>query len=266
MPELLTTMIGSLPFDSIDEAVEYSLAHDIPAVPELPKLDGDMFSCLKRGRMPAAYEWFCLEAARKGVKKVKIQGAGPVTLMVHGGISENEAVNKIQDYIKSLLSCLTFADTIYVCFDEPAIGIFDPLDRLYSNVNRLYPNVIRRTMGAVFSSKGLIPMIHSCNDVSDRIGYFDDMSFKVVSFDATKYNVKYAGGSLRAEYWKFREKGGVLCFGAVSIMEGFGVSQFSPSDAREGDMISHSCGFGDLSADDCYRGRRILQDVKHALR
>lgn len=258
MPELLTTMIGSLPFESIDEAVEYALMHDIPAVPELPKLDGNMFSCLKEGRMPAAYGKFCYAAARKGVKTVKIQGAGPVTLMIHDGMSENWAVDKSQRYIQSLLSCLTFADTIYICFDEPAIGIPDSLDRLYFNA-------IRRTMGGVFSSRSLIPMIHSCNDVSGRIGYFDDLHFKVVSFDATKYNVKYAGGSLRAEYTKFRDNGGVLCFGAVSIIDRFGVSQFSPFDAREGDMVSHSCGFGNLSIDDCYKGRRILQDVKAVL-
>ncbi len=257
MPKLLTTMAGSLPFDSIDEAVEYALMHDIPAVPELPKLDGDMIQCAINGKRPSAYERFCDAAKKQGVKSVKVQGAGPVTLEVYGRMSWRDALNKSKTYFESLLCDLDFADNIYVCLDEPAIGREFP---------SYHTDTIKAVMGKILFRRNFIPMIHSCNDVSDRVGYFDELGFKVVSFDATKYNVKYAGGSLRVEYWKFRENGGVLCFGAVSIMDRFGVSQFSPSDARDGDMISHSCGFGNLSIDDCYKGRRILQDIKDALR
>ncbi len=264
MPELLTTMVGSLPFDSIDEAVEYSLSHDIPAVPELPKLDGGMFSYVKDGKMPAAYERFCKAVRDRGIKKVKVQAAGPVTARIHGGMSENEAVNGISRYVTAMLRGLDFVETVYVCFDEPGIEI----SNRYLPFTRIHDNEIARTRRYIDTPRGInvIQMIHSCNDVSDKIGYFDDFDFKVVSFDAIKYNVKYAGGSLRVEYWDYRRKGGVLCYGAVDIRGGFGVAQFFPSDARDGDMVSSSCGLGNLSTDDCYKTRRILQDIKDALR
>ncbi len=264
MSQLLTTMAGSLPFKSIDEAVEYALMHDIPAVPELPKLDGSMFAYARHPGKIASYGRFCETARERGVKNVKIQCVGPYTAMYGEGFSENDAVDGISKHINFLLRGLDFADTVYLCLDEPRIGrdnlTLDPADAGYNRIQGVFIRILPPR------NLRIIKMLHSCNDFSDRLGYFDDLGFKVVSFDATKYNLKCAGGSLRAEYQKFREKGGVLCFGAVSIMDGFGVSQFSPSDARDGDMISHSCGFGNLSVDDCYRGRRILQDIKDGLR
>ena len=264
MPELLTTMIGSLPFKSIDEAVEYSLSHDIPAVPELPELDGNMFSYLTYKKMPAAYDKFCEAARGRSIKRVKVQSVGPVTAVLHCGMSEEDSVNEISHYVNILLRGLDFIDTIYVCFDEPAIN--------GRHVYPLFPDAESEAIDGVINNIippkdiRVIPMIHDCNDVSDRIGYFDDLGFKAVSFDATKYNIKYARGSFKEEYRKYRKSGGVLCFGAVSIREGLGIAQFLPSDAKDGDMISASCGFGNLSVDDCYKAKRILDDIKDTLR
>ena len=57
MQTKIVTQIGSLPYDDVEQAVEYSLRHDIPFLPELPKLGDAMLeyakepgklSCLRR--------------------------------------------------------------------------------------------------------------------------------------------------------------------------------------------------------------------------
>ena len=44
----IVTQVGSLPYDDVDKAVEYSLRHDIPFLPELPKLGDAMLEISAR--------------------------------------------------------------------------------------------------------------------------------------------------------------------------------------------------------------------------
>ncbi|MFH1065606.1 MAG: hypothetical protein V1734_03835 [Nanoarchaeota archaeon] len=43
----IVTQIGSLPYDSVEKAVAYSLKHDIPFLPELPKLGDSMIQYIR---------------------------------------------------------------------------------------------------------------------------------------------------------------------------------------------------------------------------
>ena len=44
----IVTQVGSLPYDDVDKAVEYSLLHDIPFLPELPKLGDAMLDYIEK--------------------------------------------------------------------------------------------------------------------------------------------------------------------------------------------------------------------------
>ena len=78
----IVTQIGSLPYDNVEQAVEFSLKHDIPFLPELPKLGDAMLDYIKNpGRMS------CLDTFKRktdGFDTVKVQCVGPATLVLSG--------------------------------------------------------------------------------------------------------------------------------------------------------------------------------------
>ena len=78
----MITQIGSLPYDDVDQAVEYSLRHDIPFLPELPKLGDAMMDYIKQPGSMSCLETFKRKAA--GFDVVKIQCLGPATLILGG--------------------------------------------------------------------------------------------------------------------------------------------------------------------------------------
>ncbi|MFZ5444075.1 MAG: hypothetical protein ACOZQL_29000 [Myxococcota bacterium] len=80
-----TTGIGSLPFTEPAEALAYSLAHDLPFLPELPKLDPAefMIPAALAGVATGRPELHVLERFLAGVpspRLLKLQLAGPTTL------------------------------------------------------------------------------------------------------------------------------------------------------------------------------------------
>ena len=76
----LTTQIGSLPFSDVDQAVVYSLEHDIPFLPELPALGDAMLDYVKH---PG--DLSCLAAFKRNrFETVKVQCIGPATLRCCG--------------------------------------------------------------------------------------------------------------------------------------------------------------------------------------
>jgi hypothetical protein len=84
----IVTQIGSLPYDDVGKAVEFSLRHDIPFLPELPKRGDAMMDYIKNpGKLS------CLDTFKKrteGRPAVKVQCIGPATLIL-AGYSEDEA-------------------------------------------------------------------------------------------------------------------------------------------------------------------------------
>ncbi len=69
----IITQIGSLPLSDPKKAVEYSLQHDIPFLPELPLLGEGMLSYIRR---PGSL--VCLgEFKRHEFVTVKVQAVGP---------------------------------------------------------------------------------------------------------------------------------------------------------------------------------------------
>ena len=103
----IITQIGSLPYEDAGEAVAYSLEHDVPFLPELPKLGDAMLEYIKQpGRLS------CLAEFKKHkFDTVKIQCIGPATLML-SGYKEDEAVQRIVEHIQAMMDGLEAKEVI----------------------------------------------------------------------------------------------------------------------------------------------------------
>src|SRR3990167_7741499 len=98
---LITTGIGSLPFESASEAVAYSLLHDVPFLPEIPK-DIDMFQLIEKGKA-ASLDIFKEKIKNLKVRTIKVQCTGPVSLMLYRGYKKEDAIKLVEDYLKNTL-------------------------------------------------------------------------------------------------------------------------------------------------------------------
>lgn len=212
----IITQIGSLPYDDVNQAVEYSLRHDIPFLPELPKLGDAMMDYIQR---PGSLS--CLEAFKSGVaglETVKVQCVGPATLIL-GGYDQDQAVSLACQHIDALLDGLK-ADNVILFLDEPALGHagFD----------------YRQLWSALFQSFDVTPGVHVCGNMN-----WDDMfasEIEIISFDASQFDVtRYPG----------YRNGKRIAWGTQNRED--------VKDFQEGDLLTMPCGMGPkfFTADDC---------------
>jgi hypothetical protein len=117
MLDLQTTQIGSLPYDDVEDAISFSMEHDIPFLPELPALGDAMLSYAQHpGRLS------CLEAfweATTGAPLVKVQSVGPVTL-IQSGYTEDDALGAVYAHLDRILSGMASRPILFL--DEPGLG------------------------------------------------------------------------------------------------------------------------------------------------
>ncbi len=220
----IITQIGSLPLENIPEAVEYSLKHDIPFLPELPKCGDAMLEYIKHpGKLS------CLEEFKKNTfETVKIQSIGPATLML-SGYKEDEAIQRIYEHISAIMDGLE-ASEIILFLDEPALG--------QSGIN------FKELWEAIFASFDVVRGVHVCGNMN-----WDEMfsyNIQIISFDASKYDLtkysKYRSGKRIA--WGVEKKEDV-------------------KDFQEGDLITLPCGMGTpmYKKTDCQPNLQKLQSI-----
>lgn len=200
-----TTQIGSLPFRDVDQAIAYSLQHDIPFLPELTALGDAMLSYIQDpGHLS------CLEKFKTyEFETVKVQCIGPATL-ISSGYEENDALLRIYTHIESILQGLR-AHEIILFLDEPSLGYvgFD-YERLWA---------------PIFESFSVIRGVHVCGNMQwDKLF---DADIDIISFDASKYDI--------TKYYKDR-KGKRIAWG---IQRAEDIKDFQP-----GDLITPPCGLG----------------------
>jgi hypothetical protein len=212
----IITQIGSLPYDDVDSAVEYSLRHDIPFLPELPKLGDAMLDYIERpGNLS------CLAAFKKkveGSEIVKVQCIGPATLIL-SGYNQDDAVSRACQHIDAVLDGLNVGNII-LFLDEPALGQagFD----------------YQQLWTPLFESFDVTPGVHVCGNM-DWDELFDS-ALEIISFDASQYDItrypSYRNGKKIA--WGIKTRSDVR-------------------DFREGDLLTLPCGMGPkvFSTDDC---------------
>lgn len=212
----IVTQIGSLPYDDVDSAVEYSLRHDIPFLPELPKLGDAMLDYIEK---PGSLS--CLETFKKrveGRETAKVQCVGPATLIL-SGYDQDEAVSRACQHIEAVIDGLN-ADHIILFLDEPALGQagFD----------------YKQLWAPLFESFDVTPGVHVCGNMNwDELF---DSDLEIISFDASQYDItKYPGyRNGKRIAWGAKTRGDVR-------------------DFQEGDLLTLPCGMGPkfFSTDDC---------------
>lgn len=222
----IITQIGSLPYDDIDQAVEYSLRHDIPFLPELPKLGDAMMDYIERPGSLSCLEIFRARVA--GFDTVKIQCVGPATLIL-SGYDQDQAISLACQHIEAVLNGLK-ADNVILFLDEPALGQagFD-YQQLWS---------------ALFQSFDVTPGVHVCGNMN-----WDDMfasEIEIISFDASQFDVtRYPGyRSGKRIAWGTEKREDV-------------------KDFQEGDLLTLPCGMGPkfFSTDDCETVLGTLSEI-----
>ena len=226
----IVTQIGSLPYDNVDEAVAYSLRHDIPFLPELPKLGDAMLDYIKRpGNLS------CLERFKEkvnGCETVKIQCVGPSTLIL-SGYDQDEAVDRAYQHIDAIINSLNVGSVI-LFLDEPALGQagFD-YQQLWS---------------PLFGSFDVTPGVHVCGNMN-----WDDLfqsEVDIISFDASKYDItKYPGyRNNKRIAWGVTTKENV-------------------KDFQKGDLLTLPCGMGPkfYSTEDCEVSLNNLLEISSEL-
>lgn len=212
--EKIITQIGSLPHKDIGRAIEYSLRHDIPFLPELPKRGESMLDYIQNpGQLS------CLgEFKKHRFDKVKIQCVGPATL-ISSGFTEDEAITKICGHITAIIAGLD-AKEIILFLDEPSLG------QVGFNFEELWT--------PIFETFEAIPGVHTCGNMDwDRLFKSE---IEIISFDASKFDI--------TQYPDYR-RGKRIAWG-IKTME-------DVKDFREGDLLTLPCGMSPAiySASDC---------------
>ena len=212
----MITQIGSLPYDDVDQAVEYSLRHDIPFLPELPKLGDAMMDYIKRPGSMSCLETFKRKVA--GFDTVKIQCVGPATVIL-GGYDQDEAFSRVYEHIDTLINGLD-ARNIILFLDEPALG------QVGFDYQQLWV--------PLFQSFDITPGVHVCGNMN-----WDELfcsEVEIISFDASKFDI--------TSYPGYRN-GKRIAWGVEAAED--------VKDFQEGDLLTPPCGMGPkfFNTDDC---------------
>jgi len=154
-----TTGVGSLPYSNIDEAIEYSLQHDLPFFPQLLCIHGNMIEQVVNNNFKFI-SLFIDRAKAREFTSIKVQIAGPNTTKAS---YENyiKVVNYLHDKTKELNPILFL--------DEPILEDFDTLAKVL--------NYIRE--------QGIETGIHCCNTLNAKqIENINKLKLNYFSYDS----------------------------------------------------------------------------------
>lgn len=225
MKDKIITQIGSLPYKDVKAAVNYSLKHDIPFLPELPLLGDAIMEYIKKpGQLS------CLEEFKKySFDTVKIQCVGPVTLIMEG-YEADDAVQRISEHIAKILADLK-AEKVILFLDEPALG--------QSGLD------FEELWLPIFNSFNAIPGVHCCGNMDwDKL--FQSSLIEIISFDASQFDI--------TKYPHYRN-GKRIAWGVKALAD---VKDFQP-----GDLLTLPCGMGTklYSVKDCQKEFKKLKTI-----
>jgi len=221
----IITQIGSLPYENVREAVRYSLKHDIPFLPELPKLRDAMLDYIKNpGKLSSLDEF-----KKHRFSVVKIQCVGPATLIM-SGYTQEEALERICEHISGIIKGLEAEETI-LFLDEPALG------QVGFDFQALWV--------PIFETFKVTPGIHCCGNMDWDI-LFNSSVIEVISFDASQFDITkyphYRGDKRIA--WGIEERKDV-------------------KDFHKGDLLTLPCGMSPVkyTTRDCEPALKKLKRI-----
>lgn len=218
----IVTQVGSLPYKNAGKALEYSLKHDIPFLPELTAVGDSMFDYAKNPGNLACLEKF----KEKSYSTAKVQCVGPIALMM-SGFDESEAQYAIMTHITGMLDGLEADETI-LFLDEPTLG---QTGMDYS-----------RQWDLIFGNFDVIKGVHTCGNMQwDRL--FKHSDIDIISFDASSYDITLYGS----------ERNGKRIAWGIEKEEDI-------KDWKEGDLITLPCGMSHrmFKAKDCKKKLEMM--------
>ena len=209
MEGLIITQVGSLPHTDPRDAVSFSLRHDLPFLPELPRLGDAMLDYIERpGHLSYLAEF---RERTRDLEIVKVQSVGPATLVL-AGYEPAEAVERCYQHIYRILEGLQ--PEVLLVLDEPALGQagFAFEQDLWTPIFGSF-DVARRG-------------VHVCGSMDwDRL--LDIPQIDVISYDASLTDIAK---------WPGYEQRRTIAWGIDSAQD--------LHDPRPGDLITAPCGFG----------------------
>lgn len=258
-PNPVVTQIGSLPYDNIEKAIEYSMKHDIPFLPELPKLGDAMMEYIKNPGSLSCLEEF----AKRRFKRVKIQCVGPATL-IQAGHEESE-LWRPEAHIHKLFEKIN-AEEVILFLDEPFLG--------HASTNfsewwqRLFEICDRETIKEIYKKDmKVIKGVHTCYAMNWTTLFYN-RDLDIISFDASKFGAAF----ISQGYEEFRARGGRIAWGIRKLED---IPLLDGSTAfRKGDLITAPCGLGGMNLDagknyteeDCENYLNMMRDVRDKLK
>lgn len=227
------TQVGSLPHESIEAAVEFSLRHPIPFLPELTSRGEYMLEYIKTPGILSCLDLFKTHK----FSRVKIQCIGPATLFLNG-YEEGDAFEAIYKHISSIMDGLV-AEEVILFLDEPQLG------------QATFGFDYRELWSALFNSFDVIPGVHVCN-VVDYDQLFDS-DVEIISFDASKYDIQ----ALSTKY----RNGKSIAWGIDKMQD------LEKLDFQEEDFLTMPCGMSHrfYSVEDCEKGLDMLMKAYEIL-
>lgn len=184
---LITTGIGSLNHKNIEDAISYSLKHDLPFLPQLPHLNGNMIEeiSLQGNCIEDSFLTVCLN---NSINKIKIQIVGPTS----SSLSTNKLLNKL---IQTKKKFTNFSIVLFI--DEPVLTHSIELENLVKTAkiyfdkvglhccaNKIDTDVVNKLNLDIFSYDYLLNNnIHNFLDESIElaVGIVDTKSPKLIS-------------------------------------------------------------------------------------
>lgn len=199
----MITQIGSLPHENVDEAIAYSLKHDIPFLPELPKLGESMLSYIKNPGQLSCLEKF----KRHEFATVKIQCIGPATL-VSASYTADKAIERVYEHISAIITGLCSKEII-LFLDEPSLGqIGFDFEKLWT---------------PIFETFNVVSGVHVCSNMDwDKLF---KSKIEIISFDASKFDI-----TIYPEYRRAKR----IAWGVKDLED--------VKDFQKGDMLTLPCG------------------------
>ncbi len=248
------TGIGSVPFRRLDACISYSLAHDLPFLPQCLALaphEAMLAQALSTPFESVALEAWLLAAATHRSAWLKVQIAGPSTVRRFGtpALDEAERLRRVHENALTLVARVHRAGRrALIVLDEPNLDA-DDLPALVALCDAL-------------QSTGARLGVHNCGLWSPAVakGVLESC-VSWVSFDADLSLPELLDASALPQ---FLSRGGEVCLGFTcresTTMESLR-ARIPPQLPRERVRLSTSCGLGLSTETEAMRCLELLQSV-----
>jgi hypothetical protein len=254
---MLTTQIGSLPFQNIDQAIDYASQFDLPFVPTLPQLDPNelMMSLALKGmeaNNPRPLEQCLVPMLASGAKKIKYQIMGPVSGKWFLEQSGNEvSLEQLKDFLHARIQCVLnlfdrYQSECILFLDEPALEFVN--EDSYQILSQFIQDINDDHIG-----------VHCCSNANWE--NFLNLPVQYLSMDYYRY---YA--NINAQWsWDEVLLDKTILFGIVPTKEEHFSSESWVERLPKGNLSTHfltpTCGLGISALDYVSKVHTLMDDV-----